>query len=170
VGQAVEVAVAQRGRKRQERGLIALAFIFALAIYFIAQREWLKAALCISIIVSIPSWYFAIKMSTKCRVTFTATGLPCRNPANGVIFGCRVQRHYWPKALARIGIHRQQIERLPVNKKMQRGRFAAREKSVVAREVVAVRIEPDLKSNCTFYLTAVSTACTVATTIIAIFG
>lgn len=156
--------MARRGGK-QHNGVIAWASLFAFPIYFITQHDWLRAAPFLSIILAIPCWYYAIKMPTKCRVTFTATGRPCQNPAYGAIFGCRGQNHYWPKALARIGKHQQNVEQSPASDRMRRGGHTGFGAHGPAKEVVTVRIEGNVKNDMTFYFMVLTTVCTVVTTV-----
>jgi hypothetical protein len=72
------------------------ALIVGLLIWAAAERhEWQNMAILIGIDLVILGGYAAFGHPHKCRDEGTSTGMPCRNPAYGLLLGC--WRHRWDR-------------------------------------------------------------------------
>ncbi|MFI6094186.1 hypothetical protein ACIA8G_01430 [Lentzea sp. NPDC051213] len=80
--------------------LVAVLMIFCV-IAFHYENYW-RAAWTGSFAVVVTCWIIAVRFPVRCAVT-TRQGSSCRNPANGVLFGC--SRHTWIKFRAHVGRH-----------------------------------------------------------------
>ncbi|MDX8140788.1 hypothetical protein SK854_01605 [Lentzea sp. BCCO 10_0061] len=99
------------GKKtRRQRKTFYLLLVAALAIgcvVAIHYENYWRAVWTGSFAIATACWIIAVLYPVSCAVT-TRQGLPCRNTANGVLFGC--SRHTWIKFWAHFGRH----ERLQV--------------------------------------------------------
>lgn len=92
------------GKKtRRERKTFYFLLIAALVVGCVVAIHYgnhLRAVWTGSFAVATACWIIAVLYPVSCAVT-TRQGLPCRNTANGVLFGC--SRHTWIKFWAHFG-------------------------------------------------------------------
>lgn len=130
-------------KTRRKRAIFYVVFVGILVIFCIVAinrgNYWRATAFA----VAATCWIIAARFPVKCGVT-TRQGLPCRNPANGVLFGCSQAGHTWIKFRAHFGRH----ERVRV-----RGTPAASR-----AEPRPVDVAEPRRANVLFWLTVISTS------------
>ncbi|MEV6239544.1 hypothetical protein [Lentzea sp. NPDC051838] len=88
-------------RKRATFYFVFVGVLVVLCIVAIHRESYWRA---VTFAVAATLWIVAARFPVKCAVT-TRQGLPCRNPANGVLFGCSQSGHTWIKFRAHFGQH-----------------------------------------------------------------
>jgi hypothetical protein len=153
------------GRKQNDNSMIASPVIFMIIAggiwYIIQQHYWDLLMLVALFALTILALAYVTQVRTKCRVTFTATGLPCQNPTRGIIFGCNGQNHKWDKALATFGIHRQGVGPHPDQGRSRASGQGGLGAAGNAGGVVTVRIEGGVKNTIMFYSTVLASGLTI---------
>lgn len=131
-------------KTRRERKIFYFLLVAALVagcVVAIQYENYLRAVWTGSFAVATACWIIAVLYPVTCAV-ITRQGLPCRNTANGVLFGC--SRHTWVKFW---------------------GHFGRRERVQVRTTATAARAEPrsagvaePQRANVLFWLTVVATS------------
>ena len=149
----------------QSREIILWAVIVAAPLFIVTHYSWTVVLISMPIVLFFPTCYLALLMPTRCRVV-TRKGYPCRNPARGVIFGCK-QYHYSMKALARLGKHEQGDPRSTSNGYRRKNGGVTLGTQGDTRQVITVEIKEGMKGRVTFCFTVLSGLCTVGPVVIA---
>lgn len=89
-------------RQRKAFYFLLVAALVAGCVLALHHGNHLRAVWTGSFAVATACWIVAVLYPVACAVT-TRQGLPCRNTANGVLFGC--SRHTWTKFRAHFGRH-----------------------------------------------------------------
>lgn len=91
-------------RKRARFYVVLVAALLAWCVIAIDHGDHSRAVWTGSFAVATGCWITAVLFPVRCAVT-TRQGLPCRNAANGVLFGCSQSSHTWIKFRAHFGRH-----------------------------------------------------------------
>ncbi|WP_007506778.1 MULTISPECIES: hypothetical protein [Pseudofrankia] len=145
----------------------AIALLVASLISF----DWHQLWFALSVSIAIPCWLLAVKAPSTCGVT-TQRGTPCRNRTVGVLFGCSQAPgggHVWAKFFARFGWHpHQPVPADAENSASPSTRGSTSPDGTVLtahqRGIVVVRLEEDMQSTLTFWMTVVATLSGVIST------
>lgn len=122
----------------------------------IDQENYWRATWTGGFAVAAVCWIIALRYPVSCGAA-TRQGMPCRNTANGVLFGC--SRHTWIKFRSHFGRH----ERIRVSTTATTPRAESRSADVA---------EPR-RANVLFWLTVVATSAgfiSMTTDVIGLFG
>lgn len=130
-------------------------------LYIIRQHYWGWLILIVLLAISVLALAYITQVPTKCLVTFTATGLPCQNPTDGIIFGCRGQNHEWDKILTTLGRRRKLVGPHPAKGGRQEGGHARPRAVGSADEVILVRMQGDIKNTILCYTTILASLITI---------
>lgn len=140
--------------------VVAVAIVGGIS-YIIHQHYWGWLILVVFLALSILAFAYITQVPTKCLVTFTATGFPCQNPTNGIIFGCKGQNHKWDKILTTLGRRRKLVGPHPTKGGRQGSGHARLRAASSAEEVIVVRLQGDVKNTITFYTSALAALITI---------
>jgi hypothetical protein len=91
-------------RTRARFYFVLVAALLAWCVVAIDHGDYIRAVWTGSFAVATACWIIAVLFPVRCAVT-TRQGLPCRNAANGVLFGCSQSSHTWIKFRAHFGRH-----------------------------------------------------------------
>ena len=129
-----------RGERKTYYVLLVAALVVGCVLAIRYEHYW-RAVWTGSFAVAVTCWIIALRYPVTCAVP-TRQGSPCRNPANGVLFGC--SRHTWIKFWRHFGRH----ERVHV-------RTAA---TPARAEPRPVDVAEPRRTNILFWLTVVATS------------
>jgi hypothetical protein len=138
----------QTRRQKAASQIILITSLAAACAIAIDQQDYLLAFWTGSFVVATTCWTVAISFPVKCGVT-TRQGYPCRNPSNGVLFGCSQAGHTWVKFRARFGRH--ETARRP------RAVQSLQPASTNEASTRSVGVDETGRSNALFWLTVTAT-------------
>jgi hypothetical protein len=99
----------------QQRALLLLAFVIAMAVYAcaeFAQTHWRSGFGALLLVLAFVLWILMTKIPSACGVWKKDNKGYCRNPIDGLFFGCN--KHTWLRPLGFIGLGRKPRPVVPV--------------------------------------------------------
>jgi hypothetical protein len=143
----------------------------ALLVNSLISFDWHELWFALSISIAIPCWVLAVKAPSTCGVT-TQRRTPCRNRTVGVLFGCSQARggsHVWAKFFTRFGWHPHQpltADAETTASPSARGTTSSGGTVLTAHQpgIAVVRLEEDMQSTLTFWMTVIATLSGVIST------